>query len=182
MNQVLYIETQRLELLPCSLEVAQAAVAKNNIWVEKLLTAYVSEDWYQADVQGFLPTYIQMLEADPSLLGYGVWLMIRTEDSTLVGDLGFLGKVEDEECLEIGYEVLTAYRNQGFATEAVQALVDFAFTQLGAKKIIAHTPQDNVASIRVVEQLGMQNLGVVQLPDIPNVTMLKWEITLESKN
>ncbi len=182
MDQVLYIQTQRLELLPCSLEVAQAAIAKNAPLVEKYLAAFVPEDWYKADVQGFLPKYIEMLEIDPSQLGYGVWLMIRTDDSTLIGDVGFVGKSNDEESLEIGYEVLSAYRNQGYATEAVAAIIDFAFKQLQIKKIIAHTPKDNVASIQIMEKLGMQNLGLVEFTDIPDVPMLKWELTIESIN
>jgi [ribosomal protein S5]-alanine N-acetyltransferase len=182
MNQVLYIETQRLELIPCSLEVAKMAIAKNSPLLEKLLTAHVPEDWYSADVQGFLPKYVEMLEDDPSQLGYGVWLMIRTHDSTLIGDLGFVGKSDDGECLELGYEVLAAYRNQGYATEAVEVLLNFAFMQLGVKKIIAHTPQDNLTSIRVAEKLGMQKLNLVELPNVPGVMMWKWELELASQD
>jgi [ribosomal protein S5]-alanine N-acetyltransferase len=178
MNQVLYIETQRLELIPCSLEVAKMAIAKNAQLLEKLLTAYIPEDWYTADVQGFLPKYVEMLEADPSQLGYGVWLMIRTHDSTLIGDLGFVGKSDDGKCLELGYEVLAAYRNQGYATEAVEVLLNFALMQLGVEKVIVHIPQDNLAAIRVAEKLGMQNLGLVELPNIPGVMMLEWELEL----
>jgi [ribosomal protein S5]-alanine N-acetyltransferase len=181
MDQVLYIQTQRLELLPCSLEVAQAAIAKNAPLVEKYLAAFVPEDWYNAEVQSFLPKYIEMLQADSSQLGCGVWLMIRTDDSTLIGDLGFGGKSEGQE-LELGYEVLKAYRNQGYATEAVQALIDFAFTQLEAKKIIAHTPEDNVASIQIMEKLEMRNLGIVEVPDLPGMKVFRWELTLESVN
>jgi [ribosomal protein S5]-alanine N-acetyltransferase len=170
MNQILYIDTQRLELLPCSLEVAQATINKDKPLLEKLLTAYVSDDWYETEVQDFLPKYTDMLKTDPSQLGYGVWLMIRT------GDLAFGGKQEGEDTLEIGYEVLTPYRNQGYATEAVEALVNFAFTQLETLRIIAHTPEDNIASIRVVEKLGMQNVGTVTVSDLPGVNVFKWEL------
>lgn len=181
MEQILYIDTQRLELLPCSLEVAQATLAKNKPLLEKLLTAYIPDDWYNTEVQAFLPKYIELLKSDYSQLGYGVWLIIRTDDSTLVGNLGFGGK-SDDETLEIGYEILAAYRNEGYATEAVEALIDFAFTQLAAKKIIAHTPIDNVASIRVLEKLGMQNVEKMEGTDTPGLEVHKWELTLESRN
>jgi [ribosomal protein S5]-alanine N-acetyltransferase len=181
MNQILYIDTQRLELVPCSLEVAQATINKDKPLVEKLLTAYVPDDWYATEVQDFLPKYINILKTDPSQLGYGVWLMIRTDDSTLIGDLGFGGKPEaqdtlGQDTLEIGYEVLTPYRNQGYTTEAVEALVNFAFTQLEAKRIVAHTPENNLASIRVVEKLGMRNFETVTVPDLPGVNVFKWEL------
>ncbi|BAZ18115.1 acetyltransferase [Calothrix sp. NIES-4071] len=182
MEQILYIDTQRLELLPCSLEVAQATLAKNKPLLEKLLTAYIPDDWYDTEIQAFLPKYIELLKSDPLQLGYGVWLIIRTDDSTLVGDLGFRGKSEDNQTLEIGYEVLAAYRNKGYATEAVQALIDFAFTQLEAQKIIAHTPTDNIASIQIVEKLGMENKGLVEVVDTPGLEVYKWELTLESRN
>jgi [ribosomal protein S5]-alanine N-acetyltransferase len=181
MEQILYIHTQRLELLPCSLEVAQATLAKDKSLLEKLLTAYVPDDWYSTEVIDFLPRYIDILKSEPSQLGYGVWLIIRTDDSTLIGDLGFGGKSSDSETLEIGYELLAAYRNNGYGTEAVQALVDFAFTQLEAKKIIAHTPTDNIASIKIMEKLGMQNIETVSVPDTPSVEVYKWELTLESR-
>lgn len=181
MEQILYIDTQRLELLPCSLEVAQATLAKNKALLEKLLTAYVPDDWYDTEVQAFLPKYIELLKSDPSQLGYGVWLIIRTEDSTLVGDLGFRGK-SDNETLEIGYEILAAYRNEGYASEATEALVDFAFRQLAAKKIIAHTPCDNTPSIRILEKIGMQNVEKISVPDTPGLEVYKWELTLESRN
>ncbi|MEA5570371.1 GNAT family N-acetyltransferase [Calothrix sp. UHCC 0171] len=187
MNQILYIDTQRLELIPCSLEVAQATINRDKPLLEKLLTAYVPDDWYTTEVQDFLPKYIQLLADDASQLGYGVWLMIRTDDSTLVGDLGFGGKLAGEkavgeeevlgrEVLEIGYEVLSAYRDRGYASEAVEALVNFAFTQLQARKIIAHTPENNIPSIRVAEKVGMKNVGTVKLPDLPGVNVFKWEL------
>lgn len=181
MEQILYIDTQRLELLPCSLEVAQATLAKDKPLLEKLLTAYIPDEWYNTEVQDFLPKYIELLRKDPSQLGYGVWLIVRTDDSTLVGDLGFGGK-SDNETLEIGYEILAAYRNEGYATEAVEALIDFAFTQLDAKKIIAHTPLDNIASIRVLEKIGMQNIEKIAVPDTLGLEVYKWELTLESRN
>ncbi|OKH52571.1 GNAT family N-acetyltransferase [Calothrix sp. HK-06] len=181
MEQILYIDTQRLELLPCSLEVAQATLAKNKPLLEKLLTAYIPDDWYNTEVQAFLPKYIDLLKSDPSQLGYGVWLIIRTDDSTLIGDLGFGGK-SDNETLEIGYEILAAYRNEGYATEAVEALIDFAFTQLAAKEIIAYTPTNNAASIRVLEKLGMQNVEKMKGTDTPGLEVYKWELTLESRN
>jgi ribosomal-protein-alanine N-acetyltransferase len=46
-------------------------------------------------------------------------------------------------------------QRQGYATEAAQALIDFAFRQLRVKRLIATTEQDNAASIGVMRKLGM---------------------------
>lgn len=71
--------------------------------------------------------------------------MINVDDATLIGDLGFGGKPDEQGTVELGYELLSAYRNQGYAFEAVQALVNFAFIQPELKKIIAHSPDRHTA-------------------------------------
>ncbi|MBD2665023.1 putative Acetyltransferase [Richelia sinica FACHB-800] len=182
MNESLQITTQRLELIPCSLEVAQGAAMKNKSQIEDLLGVRVPEEWFTSEVLDFLPTYCQMLEDDPSQLGWGVWLIIHMDDATLIGDLGFAGKPDELGTVEMGYEVISSYRYQGYAFEAVEALVNFAFTQSELKRIIAHCPQDNLGSMRILEKLGMQLLENFDSPEYPRAPMMKWEITLESKN
>ncbi|MBD2609853.1 MAG: hypothetical protein RMY62_026685 [Nostoc sp. ZfuVER08] len=72
MNQSLHITTQRLELLPCYLEVAQAVVAKSKSEVEKLLGVRVPDEWYASEVLDFFPMYTQMLIDNPLQLSWGV--------------------------------------------------------------------------------------------------------------
>jgi len=57
-------------------------------------------------------------------------------------------------------------QRQGYATEAAQALIDFAFQQLHVKRLIATTEYDNVASMGVMRKLGM-TLAQNPLPDPP---------------
>ena len=47
-------------------------------------------------------------------------------------------------------------QRQGYATEAAQALIDFAFLQLRVKRLIATTEYDNAASMGVMLKLGMR--------------------------
>lgn len=46
-------------------------------------------------------------------------------------------------------------QRHGYATEAAQALIDFAFQQLRVKRLIATTEYDNAASLGVMRKLGM---------------------------
>lgn len=48
-----------------------------------------------------------------------------------------------------------AHRGQGYATEAGQALIDYAFTQMDARRVVATTEYDNHGSIAVMQRLGM---------------------------
>ncbi|MHC5774596.1 hypothetical protein [Nostoc sp.] len=66
MNHSLHIRTQPLELLPCSLEVAQAVITRNKSQVERLLGVKVPDDWYTSEVLDIFPMYAQMLTDDPS--------------------------------------------------------------------------------------------------------------------
>ena len=57
-------------------------------------------------------------------------------------------------------------QRQGYATEAAQALIDFAFQQLRVKRLIATTEHDNAASVGVMRKLGM-TIAPNPLPDPP---------------
>lgn len=60
-----------------------------------------------------------------------------------------------------------AHQNQGFASEAARAVIDYLFTHEKLGRIIATTGYDNLASQRVMQKLGMQvqHLDQPQLPD-----------------
>ncbi|HLP88645.1 MAG TPA: GNAT family N-acetyltransferase [Nostocaceae cyanobacterium] len=177
MDNSLQITTKHLKLFPCSLEVAQAFVNKNKSEIEELLGVTVPGDWFVCEVRDFFPIYVQMLQNDPSQLGWGVWLMIHVEKSTLIGDLGFGGKPDEQGSVEMGYEVLSAYRGQGYAFEAVQAFTNFVFTYPELKRIISHCPQDNPASLRILEKLKMQHLETFDSPEYPSAPILKFAMT-----
>jgi ribosomal-protein-alanine N-acetyltransferase len=59
---------------------------------------------------------------------------------------------------EIGlfYAISPSQRRQGYASEAAQALVDYAFEHLHIKRVVATTDHDNVASLGVMRKLGMR--------------------------
>ena len=165
---MLHITTARLHLVPCSLDVARAAVVRR-VELERVLGASVPDDWPTRDLLDLLPFYADRLAADPNWLGWGVWLMIHVPTQTLVGDLGFKGPPDEAGTVEIGYGVLPAFQRQGYATEAVQSLVHWAFEQSNVQRIVAECLADNIPSIRVLERIGMQPLP-------PEGEMLRWEL------
>jgi ribosomal-protein-alanine N-acetyltransferase len=57
-------------------------------------------------------------------------------------------------------------QRQGYATEAAQALIDFAFQSLRVKRLIATTEYDNTASMGVMRRLGM-TIAKNPFPDPP---------------
>jgi RimJ/RimL family protein N-acetyltransferase len=57
---------------------------------------------------------------------------------------------------DIGYIFDPAYSGHGYATEAVAAMVELAFDRLGIRRITAGCFADNLASVRVLEKVGMR--------------------------
>lgn len=172
----LHLKTEHLDLIPYTQQVAQAAMTDKS-QVEQLLEVRVPSDWPWSHMQEVLP-FIAQLAADPLQLGWGAWLMIHRGDGAIIGDLGFAGKPDESGTVVIGYNVLPAYQNQGYGFEAVQALVNWAFTQPNLKRIVADCYDNNPASMRILEKLGMQPLEIVEVLDMPSVKLWKWELKL----
>jgi RimJ/RimL family protein N-acetyltransferase len=61
---------------------------------------------------------------------------------------------------EIGYWLGVPFWGQGYATEAVRALIDYGFTELGCTALQAGARVTNPASRRILEKCGFQWTGV----------------------
>lgn len=62
----------------------------------------------------------------------------------------------------IGYIIDPAHHRQGIATEAVSAMLDFCFTELGLHRLQAFIHPDNGASIALAEKLGFRREGLLR--------------------
>ena len=63
--------------------------------------------------------------------------------------------------MECFYALGRQHWGRGLATEAAQALVDYAFSKLGLKRIVAFVTAENGASARVAEKAGFMYQGMV---------------------
>jgi RimJ/RimL family protein N-acetyltransferase len=84
--------------------------------------------------------------------------LIALPDATLVGACGIA--MREGPAPELGYWLGVAYWGQGFATEAVRAVIDYAFADLKHESIQAGARVTNPASRRVLEKCGFQWTGV----------------------
>ena len=62
----------------------------------------------------------------------------------------------------IGYIVDPAHCRQGVATEAVSAMVEFCFRELGLHRLQAFIHPDNAASLKLIERLGFRREGLLR--------------------
>lgn len=84
---------------------------------------------------------------------YAPWKMTLKDSQEYVGDLCFKGPVTNHS-VEIGYGVLSGHEGNGYATEALQAMTQWAFGQKDVVFVEAETEPDNKASQRVLEKCG----------------------------
>ncbi len=145
------LETSRLKIIPCTKESVQIALNQN----------------YNNGPH--ISNYLEDLAKDPTLLYWGCWLVVRESDDRVIGDIGFKGMPDENRIVEVGYGFLEETWNQGYATEAVEALIHWAFNTSKVEKIKAETLKDNLGSIRVLEKLGMQRVGQIE-------KMINWEL------
>jgi ribosomal-protein-alanine N-acetyltransferase len=161
------IRTARLCLIPCSLDVGLSIIQGHGV-VRTMPGISLPDGWPDKDLSDILPWYVNQLKSDPGLYGWGIWLMIDASSKEVVGDIGFKGK-PDRGSVEIGYSILPACRRQGYGIEAARALVDWALGHREVDTIRAECEKDNIASIHLLEKLGMRRLA-------EDGDLLKWEI------
>lgn len=86
--------------------------------------------------------------------GFGRWAVIRKEDGAFLGWCGLKYTPETDE-YDIGFRFFKKYWNQGYATEAALACLDYGFEKLGLKTIIGRAMKANTASVKVLDKIGM---------------------------
>jgi ribosomal-protein-alanine N-acetyltransferase len=118
-----------------------------------VLGAVVPEGWPDEELQGLLEVYEPRLRSDPSLLGFGPWVVIAAGE--VVGSAGLVGRPNERGEVELGYGILEDHRNRGYATEAARALVAWALAQPNVDQVVARSELSNDASNRVLEKLGL---------------------------
>ncbi len=155
LTQFTSIETLRLRLRPFTASDLPAFIAYRN---DPVVARYQSwEGISEAEAEAFLQ---QQKKIQPGVPGQGMQIAIELQKTgALIGDCYFIILEHDQRQAEIGYTLSRACQGQGFATEAVSCLLTYAFAQLHLHRITAITDCENLASIALLERLGMRREG-----------------------
>jgi RimJ/RimL family protein N-acetyltransferase len=78
------------------------------------------------------------------------------DDGTLIGDVLLGLRSVEHQTVEVGYIFAPAHGGRGYATEAVRALLDLAFGELGARRVVARVDDRTTSSRRLLERLGVR--------------------------
>lgn len=92
------------------------------------------------------------------LYGFSKWAVFLKENHQFIGRAGWAKMIDSDEA-EVGFKFLPEYWQQGFATEVLTALIQWAKKNISFS-LIAFAFPENAASIRVLEKAGMSFLRV----------------------
>lgn len=99
--------------------------------------------------------------------GFGIWAIVDKKSGEVIGNTGlnyktiYAGKIAQEQpqkVIEIGYLLRHDFWGKGYATECVNACLEYAFSVPGLKKVYCFVKEDNLASIKVAQRLGMRKV------------------------
>lgn len=116
-------------------------------------TSFLTKEWYMEK----LAERIRLAEEDKCYL----FNIFRLEDGVSVGNCDITTHMRD--CFQyarVGYTIHNQYWGLGYATEALKALINIGFEDLGFHRLEAHINLDNWSSKRVAQKVGMQFEGV----------------------
>jgi RimJ/RimL family protein N-acetyltransferase len=152
------IRTGRLTLIASTAE-HHTAELESKAALGELLDVEIPGSWPPGEYDcNAIEFFRKQLLTDPEKLGWYSWYAILTgneiQPDIAIGAGGYTGTANSEGTIEIGYSILPEYRYKGYATELVSALVKRALNYGEVKRIIAHTTEENSASIKVLGKCG----------------------------
>ena len=120
--------------------------------VVQMMEGYLPQD--EAELRPWITSAIEHNEEQPRR-AHNSAIVLRTSGD-MIGWIGF--ELPDDLAkgnIEFGYALNRAYRNQGYMTEAVTAMLAYCFEVLGASAVTAYHMDFNPGSGRVMQKAGM---------------------------
>lgn len=114
------------------------------------------QNWETYSLEDARELVSEMMLKQPGDAGWFQWALERRSDGAVIGDCGLKIEPSDPRLGQIGYTIAFPLWGQGYGTETVRGLIEFAFASLPAlHRISTDTDGRNAASIRVLEKAGL---------------------------
>lgn len=114
------------------------------------------QGWDRTDPDGIRQEIERMGDRPPG--DPAGWVQLSVEEratGALVGDVGLSLAEGEPGVIKLGYTISPAFQGRGYATEAVAALVTYAFETLRADVVRVYANEGNISSIRVAQKAGL---------------------------
>jgi [ribosomal protein S5]-alanine N-acetyltransferase len=151
--------TERLRIVPVTLEAIEAVLDHDKPRAEAVVGAKFPEQWPNDELVALgFPFSREALRAAPEIRLWGDSLVLLRDEPRVVGSVVFHGHPADG-IAEVAYSVEESSRGCGLATEATRACVEWALAQDGIAAVQATTFPWHLASLGVIRNLGMVQVG-----------------------
>ncbi|HUW96100.1 MAG TPA: GNAT family N-acetyltransferase [Anaerolineae bacterium] len=159
----LTLKTKRLDLIAGTAELVRAHLGDPERLALLLDVRVPRLSPPPSETQEVMELMAQALEKRPEQAGWWCWYFVLhnrvTGHRVMIGDGGFKGPPDADGTVELGYSLLQPYWNRGYATEAVKALLEWAFDSPDVRGVFAEAQLGNTASIRVLQKAGFNEVG-----------------------
>lgn len=152
------IHTDRLMLVPVTLEITKSLIDGNSKEIEKL-GIKTDKKWPTEDTMDILPIINKSLEKDKIPSGFETWMIVKKDNMQVIGDIGFHGKPNEKGEAEVGYGLVEHERGKGFGYESLNAIMNWLSFQESVKVIKAECLINNKPSARILEKVGMKEVS-----------------------
>ena len=88
------------------------------------------------------------------------YVFLKDDPDTIIGTVCLYDISKVYAKADIGYKFSSKHHHQGYASEAVEKIIDIAFTELGLHRICAHVMESNLPSLRLLTGLGFEKEGI----------------------
>jgi ribosomal-protein-alanine N-acetyltransferase len=154
-----HIKSRRLNLVAATANLIKLDIAGRE-FLSEALGVIVPQSW-PPDLYGSAAMRFALTQlGNESEQGWSFWYLVTADEpNELSGICGFKGRPDKLGSVEIGYSILKNFQRRGYASEAVEKLVGWAFSHYNVNEVCAETFPHLVQSIRVLEKNGFRRAG-----------------------
>lgn len=147
------LEAGQARLRPLSAAALEALAAHDGLRFRAITGISVGDDVRPPPLmQDALPFVVEQLRQHPDAAEWWMWAIVL--DGRFAGTVGFAGPPDPEGSVQVGYSMLPELQGRGVATDALRAIVAWAFGHPEVQLVRATIPPWNAPSIRVAEKAG----------------------------
>ncbi len=144
------LETERLIIFPLSHDQLNLYLQTENKLEDALGLHHGNRTISPALKEALNETILPAVFSSNNYLYSTLWTIVYKERNQMVADVCFKGMPNAAGEIEIGYGTYDEFQGKGFMTEALGAMIEWAFSQPGVKTMLAETDQTNEASHRTL--------------------------------
>jgi len=165
------MKSDRIKLINCSQEILEAILDGDDS-LAKLLDIRVPANWSEFGQPAFAYS-LDKIKENPEGQKWWTYLPIHAFKKVLIGSCGFKGAPDKDGMVELGYEVIESYRNQGYAREITNMLVKTAFGDDEVKKVWAPPAAKENPSASVLAKCNFTKIDEIE--DEEDGMIWRWE-------